>query len=49
MPGGEAIEVDHRVPLFTLARRLEERGYGEWMLQAFTPGGTRDIRVEVTL
>ena len=33
-----------RTPLYDLARKLEERGYGDWKLQAYTPEGTPSLR-----
>ena len=41
----EVVEVSNRrTPLYDLARGLEERGYSEWKLQAFTPTGTPSLR-----
>ena len=45
LPTGEVVEVSgRRVPIYDLARKLEERGYGDWRLQAFTPAGTPSLR-----
>ena len=32
------------VPLYDLARTLEPMGYGDWLLQAYTPEGTKSLR-----
>ena len=44
LPTGEEVTVSHRVPLYTLARELDKRGYGDWRLQAYTPTGTPGLR-----
>ena len=44
LPTGETVRVSHRVPLFTLARELDARGYGDYRLQAYTPTGTPSLR-----
>ena len=44
LPTGEAVRVLHRVPLYTLARELDARGYGDYMLQSYTPSGTPSLR-----
>ncbi len=45
LPTGEVVEVKgRRTPLYDLARELEKRGYGDWMLQAHTPAGTPSLR-----
>ena len=44
LPTGEVVSVKHRVPLYTLARELDTRGYGDWRLQAYTPKGTPSLR-----
>ena len=45
LPTGEVIEVHRkRTPLYDLARDLQNRGYGEWQLQAYTHNGTPSIR-----
>jgi hypothetical protein len=50
LPTGEVIEVTHRVPLYTLARKLEALGYGDWFLQAFASAtGTRSLRGKVSV
>ena len=39
LPSGEhlvRVEVTNRVPLYTLARKLEAMGFGDWKLQAYT-------------
>ncbi len=47
LPTGEIVSVTHRVPLYTLARELNQRGYGDWLLQAHTPAGTPSLRGQV--
>ena len=44
LPSGEHVKVTNRVPLYTLARKLEVLGYGDCLLQAYTPAGTATIR-----
>jgi hypothetical protein len=44
LPSGETVTVTHRVPLYTLARELDARGYGDWRLQSYTPTGTPSLR-----
>ena len=44
LPSGETITVSHRVPLYTLARELDARGYGDYRLQSYTPAGTPSLR-----
>ncbi len=44
MPTGEVVTVEHRVPLYTLARELDKRGYGDYRLQSYTPTGTPSFR-----
>ena len=44
LPTGETITISHRVPLYTLARELAARGYGDHRLQAYTPTGTPSLR-----
>ncbi len=44
LPTGETITVSHRVPLYTLARELAAKGYGDHRLQAYTPTGTPGLR-----
>ena len=44
IPTGETVTVTHRVPLYTLARELDARGYGDYRLQAYTPTGTPSLR-----
>ena len=36
--------VSHRVPLYTLARELAAKGYGDHRLQSYTPTGTPSLR-----
>ena len=38
------VEVTNRVPLYALARKLEAMGYGDCLLQAYTPTGTPSLR-----
>ena len=48
LPTGEVVEVHRRrVPLFDLARDLNQRGYGDWLLQAHTPAGTPSLHGQV--
>ena len=48
LPTGEAVEVHRRrVALFDLARELNQRGYGDWLLQAHTPAGTPSLRGQI--
>jgi hypothetical protein len=50
MPTGEVVEVSkRRTPLFDLARKFEERGYGDWRVQIFTPQGTPSLKGLVTV
>ena len=45
LPTGEVVEVRRkRTPLYDLARELQNRGYGEWQLQAYTHKGTPSLR-----
>ena len=44
LPSGETVTVTHRVPLYTLARELAAKGYGDYRLQAYTPTGTPSLR-----
>ena len=45
LPDGTVIETERRrVPLYDLARKLEPMGYGDWLLQAYTPEGTKSLR-----
>ena len=45
LPTGEVVEVRRkRTPLYDLARELQNRGYGEWQLQAYTHRGTPSLR-----
>ncbi len=49
LPSGEHVEVMNRVPLYALARRLEAMGYGDCLLQAYTPTGTPSLRGKVSV
>ncbi len=44
LPSGETVTVTHRAPLYTLARELDARGYGEYRLQSYSPTGTPSLR-----
>ncbi len=44
LPSGETVTVTHRVPLYTLARELAAKGYGDYRLQSYTPTGTPSLR-----
>jgi len=44
LPTGDVVELRHkRTPLYDLARELEKCGYGDWILQAYTPTGTPSL------
>ena len=48
LPTGEVVEVHRkRTPLYDLARELQNLGYGEWQLQAFTHTGTPSLHGQV--
>ena len=38
-----------RTPLYDLARKLDELGFGDWKLQAYTPTGTKSLRGKVSV
>ncbi len=45
LPNGQVVETrGRRTPLYDLARKLEELGFGDWKLQAYTPTGTPSLR-----
>ena len=44
LPTGETITVSHRLPLYTLARELDAKGYGDYRLQSYSPTGTPSLR-----
>ena len=44
LPTGETITVSHRIPLYTLARELAAKGYGDYRLQSYSPTGTPSLR-----
>ena len=44
LPTGETITISHRLPLYTLARELDAKGYGGHRLQAYSPTGTPSLR-----
>ena len=45
LPTDEVVEVRRkRTPLYDLARELQARGHGEWLLQAYTHSGTPSLR-----
>ena len=48
LPSGQIVEVSRRrTPVFDLARELDRLGYGEWLLQMFTPTGTPSLRGKI--
>ncbi len=45
LPTGDVVEVRHRrTPLYDLAHELDQRGYGDARLEAFTHTGTPSLR-----
>ncbi len=50
LPNGQVVETRHRrTPLYDLARKLDELGFGDWRLQAYTPTGTPSLRGKVSV
>ncbi len=50
LPNGQVVETRHRrTPLYDLARKLEELGFGDWKLQAYTPTGTPSLKGKVSV
>ncbi len=50
LPNGQVIETRHRrTPLYDLARKLDELGFGDWKLQAYMPTGTPSLRGKVSV
>ena len=50
LPNGQVVETRHRrTPLYDLARKLDELGFGDWKLQAYTPTGTPSLRGKVSV
>ncbi len=52
LPSGEhlvRVEATGRTPLYSLARKLEALGLGDWKLQAYTPAGTKSLRGKVSV
>ncbi len=52
LPSGEhlvRVEATGRTPLYSLARKLEALGLGDWKLQAYTPTGTKSLRGKVSV
>ena len=48
LPHGQIVEVNgRRTPLYDLVRKLDELGFGDWKLQAYTPAGTPSLRGKV--
>ena len=44
LPGGETVEVTGRhTPLYDLARELDARGHGGFLLRIYTPAGTPSL------
>ena len=47
---GRVVETAGRkTPLYDLARKLDELGFGDWRLQAYTPTGTKSLRGKVSV
>jgi len=50
LPSGQVVEtLGRRTPLYDLARKLDELGFGDWKLQAYTPTGTPSLRGKVSV
>ncbi len=50
LPNGQVVETrGRRTPLYDLARKLDELGFGDWKLQAYTPTGTKSLRGKVSV
>ncbi len=50
LPNGQVVETRHRrTPLYDLARKLDELGFGDWRLQTYTPTGTKSLRGKVSV
>ena len=50
LPNGQVVETQgRRTPLYDLARKLGELGFGDWKLQAYTPTGTKSLRGQVSV
>jgi hypothetical protein len=50
LPNGQVVETrNRRTPLYDLARELDELGFGDWKLQAYTPTGTPSLRGKVSV
>jgi hypothetical protein len=50
LPNGQVVETrGRRTPLYDLARKLDELGFGDWKLQAYTPTGTPSLRGKVSV
>ncbi len=50
LPNGQVVETRHRrTPLYDLARKLDELGFGDWKLQAYTPTGTPSLKGKVSV
>ena len=50
LPNGQVVEArGRRTPLYDLARKLDEQGFGDWKLQAYTPAGTKSLRGKVSV
>ena len=50
LPNGQVVETrGRRTPLYDLARKLDELGFGDWKLQAYTPTGTPSLRGNVSV
>ena len=50
LPNGMVVETrGRRTPLYDLARKLEELGFGDWTLRSFTPEGTPSLKGKVSV
>jgi hypothetical protein len=50
LPNGQVVETrGRRTPLYDLARKLEELGFGDWTLRSFTPEGTPSLKGKVSV
>ncbi len=50
LPNGMVVETrDRRTPLYDLARKLDELGFGDWTLRSFTPEGTPSLKGKVSV
>lgn len=50
LPNGQVVEcLGRRTPLYDLARKLNALGFGDWLLQGYTPTGTPSVRGKVSI